>query len=151
VTGSCCSSCLPPLVMLDLKLPRSRRSQSECYQCQCQNTTTTTATTTATTTTTHLARSGVRSQPADSTFAYQCRSITLIMASHHSPSDSTYSVSNETSPSSLFLHDFDSEVFEVSLIFQKQLFTHCVCGGPISAWSDRPVWIARRESRSTKG
>jgi hypothetical protein len=42
------------------------------------------------------------------------------MASNCSPSDSTYTISNGTSPSSLFLHEFDSEAFEVGPIFQYQ-------------------------------
>jgi hypothetical protein len=53
----------------------------------------------------------------NSIVAYWRHSIALTMASHCSPFDSTYTISNGTSPSSFFLHDFDSEVFEVGLIF----------------------------------
>src|SRR2546421_12357477 len=47
------------------------------------------------------------------------------MASHYSTSNSTQSISNGTSPSSLFLHDLDSEAFEVSLLLGNT-FKHSV-------------------------
>jgi hypothetical protein len=44
-----------------------------------------------------------------------------VMAPHYSPSNSTQSISDGTSPSSLFLHDLDSEVFEVSLLLGQHI------------------------------